>query len=63
MLDPHRVLVDVRDRLENVAQVRALLARGFEGPYSFEPFAPEVHALADPEAALRESIDYLKAQI
>jgi 2-keto-myo-inositol isomerase len=63
MLDPHRVLVDGRDRLQNLPQIRTLLARGFEGPYSFEPFAPEVHALADPRSALRESIDYLKARV
>lgn len=63
MLDPHRVLVDPADRLENVPQVRALVAAGFDGPYSFEPFAPEVHALADPGAALRASIDYVTSQV
>ena len=63
MLDPHRVLVDASDRLENLAQIKALVAAGFEGAYSFEPFAPEVHALADPGAALGASIDYLKSQI
>jgi 2-keto-myo-inositol isomerase len=63
MLDPHRVLVDGADRLRNLPQIRALLAAGFDGPYSFEPFAPEVHDLADPAAALGESIDYLQAQI
>jgi 2-keto-myo-inositol isomerase len=63
MLDPHRVLVDRADRLENVSQIRALLARGFEGPYSFEPFAPEVHQLADPGSALRASMDYVAAQV
>lgn len=63
MLDPHRVLVDGRDRLENVAQIKSLVASGFKGPYSFEPFAPEVHELADPEAALRESMRYVAAQL
>jgi 2-keto-myo-inositol isomerase len=63
MLDPHRVLVDGADRLENVSQIRALLARGYEGPYSFEPFAPEVHQLADPGSAFRESMDYVAAQV
>jgi 2-keto-myo-inositol isomerase len=63
MLDPHRVLVDHVDRLENVSQIRALLARGFQGPYSFEPFAPEVHQLADLGSALRASMDYVAAQV
>jgi 2-keto-myo-inositol isomerase len=39
MLDPHRVLIDETDRLENLAQIRALIAAGYNGPFSFEPFA------------------------
>lgn len=63
MLDAHRVLVDAADRLGNVAQMKALLAAGYAGPFSFEPFAEEVHALPDPEAALAESMAYLRAQL
>ena len=63
MLDPHRVLVDEGDRLENLAQIRALRVAGYDGPFSFEPFAPEVHALADPQAALAASIDHLRANL
>lgn len=63
MLDAHRVLVDAADRLENLPQIKALLAAGYTGPFSFEPFAEEVHNLADPEAALAESIAYVKAQL
>jgi 2-keto-myo-inositol isomerase len=46
-----------------VAQMKALVAAGYDGPYSFEPFAPEIHGLADPAAALGASIDYVKAQV
>lgn len=63
MLDPHRVLVDGADRLENIPQIKALLAAGFDGPFSFEPFAPEVHDLADPQGALGESMNYINAQL
>ncbi|GLK64396.1 TIM barrel protein [Paracoccus kondratievae] len=63
MLDPHRVLVDGDDRLENVAQLRALLADGYDGPVSFEPFAPEVHALDDIETALRESMALVRQAV
>lgn len=59
MLDAHRVLVDADDRLDNVPQIRALIEGGYTGPFSFEPFAADVHALADPEAALRASMDHL----
>jgi 2-keto-myo-inositol isomerase len=59
MRDPHRVLVTPGDRLGNIAQIEALQAAGWNGPVSFEAFAPEVHALADPEAALRASMDLM----
>lgn len=59
MLDAHRVLVDGHDRVENLPQIRALLDAGFEGPYSFEPFATEVHDLTDPARALRDSLGYI----
>ena len=59
MLDAHRVLVDADDRLENAPQIRTLLDLGYAGPFSFEPFAAEVHGLADPEAALRESMAHV----
>ncbi|MBW8283735.1 MAG: TIM barrel protein, partial [Rhizobium sp.] len=61
--DSHRVLVDSDDRLDNVGQIRALRAAGYSGPLSFEPFAPSVHALTDPRAAVRESIDYIRAAV
>jgi 2-keto-myo-inositol isomerase len=61
MLDAHRVLVDAADRLENLPQIQALIAAGYDGPYSFEPFAAEVHDLADPQAALAASIDHVRA--
>ncbi|EYD78221.1 Inosose isomerase [Rubellimicrobium mesophilum DSM 19309] len=60
MLDAHRVLVDGADRLGNLAQIRALLDAGYEGPFSFEPFATEVHDLADPTQALRDSIGVIE---
>jgi 2-keto-myo-inositol isomerase len=63
MRDAHRVLIDEEDRLDNVGQVRALLTAGYAGSFSFEPFAEKVHALADPEGALRTSISYLSARL
>ena len=63
MEDAHRVLVDGADRLGNVAQLRALAEAGYDGPVSFECFAPEVHALADPVAAIRASMAYLDGRL
>jgi 2-keto-myo-inositol isomerase len=63
MADRHRVLVDGRDRLGNVAQLRALAAAGYEGAVSFECFAPEVHGAADPASALRRSMEFIRAEV
>lgn len=59
MRDPHRVLVTPGDRLGNLDQIAALQATGWSGPVSYEAFSPEVHALTDPEAALRASMEYI----
>lgn len=61
MRDAHRVLVDAADRLDNLGQIRGLLAAGYAGPLSFEPFAAEVHALSGIGAALRTSMDFIRA--
>lgn len=63
MRDPHRVLVDRDDRLGNVAQISALLAGGYAGPFSFEPFAPTVHALASPGEAVLQSMRFIIAEL
>jgi 2-keto-myo-inositol isomerase len=63
MRDSHRVLVGPEDRLDNVGQIRALQQAGYKGPFSFEPFAAEVHALKDPAASLKASMDYLATRV
>ena len=63
MRDSHRVLVGPKDRLGNVAQLRALRAAGYGGPLSFEPFAVELRALPDPAKAIGESMDFIRAAL
>jgi 2-keto-myo-inositol isomerase len=55
------VLVDAQDRLGNIPQIRTLVAAGYTGPFSFEPFSEEVQAIADPAPALKASMDYIAA--
>ncbi len=62
MRDPHRILVDAADRLDNAGQIRRLRAEGYQGPFSFEPFAPSVHALDDPAKAIAASMEYLESR-
>jgi 2-keto-myo-inositol isomerase len=57
--DAHRVLVGEADLMDNVGQIRSLLQGGYGGPFSFEPFSAEIHALPDVAAALRASIAFL----
>jgi len=61
--DPHRVLVDGRDRLNNIGQIRSLIQGGYQGPFSFELFAEEVHRLDDIEAALIESMAFIRSAL
>ena len=43
--DEHRVLISERDRLENRRQIEQLIALGYTGDISFEPFAGEVQSM------------------
>lgn len=63
MEDAHRGLVDERDRLCNVAQIRALLKAGYDGAISYECFSPETHALTDPQRAIRRSFEFISSQL
>ena len=63
MEDEHRVLVDVNDRLGNVAQLHALLDAGYDGTVSFEAFSPDVHAVTNPAPELLASVRFIKSQL
>jgi 2-keto-myo-inositol isomerase len=63
MRDSHRRLVGEDDAIGNVVQMRALRSAGFEGPFSFEPFAPELHELTDITPELASSIEYLQEKV
>lgn len=63
MRDGHRVLVGAGDRLGNVAQLQKLLASGYAGYLSFEPFAAHITAAADIEQRLSASMAYLSTAV
>jgi 2-keto-myo-inositol isomerase len=63
MQDGHRILVDGRDRLGNIEQIRALLTGGYAGAFSYEPFSPEVHMLGNPAGAIRASMDFIHERL
>ena len=59
MQDRDRVLVDRNDRLGNADQIKELHMAGYRGPISLEPFAPSVHAFADPAKELAGSFSFI----
>ncbi|MCX5515862.1 xylose isomerase [Kaistia algarum] len=61
--DPHRVLIGGDDRIDNIGQIRALVAGGYQGYFSFEPFAKEIHEINDIEGALRASLAYVDQEL
>jgi 2-keto-myo-inositol isomerase len=63
MGDRHRMLVDERCRLGNLAQIAGLVAQGYAGPISFEAFAPAVHDSEDPRGDLRRSMEFIRARL
>ena len=60
MRDPQRVLVDANDMIDNRGQVQKLIAAGYKGYVSFEPFAAEVHKSKMIARELARSMDYLE---
>ena len=60
MRDAQRVLVDAHDMIDNRGQVRKLMADGYKGYVSFEPFAAEVHKSKMIARELARSMDYLE---
>jgi 2-keto-myo-inositol isomerase len=60
MRDPQRVLVDSHDVIDNAGQVRKLIAGGYKGHVSFEPFNSDVHKSKQIARELARSMDYLE---
>ena len=63
LTDPMRGLVDAEDQLGNIEQLSELFDAGYNGPISFEPFAPNVIALTDPAPYLKKSFEFIEKEI
>ena len=63
MTDELRGLITAGDRLRSTDQLRDLLKAGYTGPVSFEAFAPDLHAIADPVPAIRASMDFMRTSL
>jgi len=63
LTEPDRGLVDNRDIALNIPQLKDLRDAGYAGFVSVEPFDPKVWVDPALEAALRESIAYMKKSV
>lgn len=59
--DDHRILITDKDNLKNLEQIRLLIALGYKGDFSFEPFARDVQEMEIEalKAAINLSIDFI----
>jgi 2-keto-myo-inositol isomerase len=53
--DEHRILVNMNDKMDSIEQINILEKNGYQGLYSFEPFAPSIQGMN--KAALKEAIN------
>jgi 2-keto-myo-inositol isomerase len=60
MRDSERVLVDANDMIDNKGQVNKLIAGGYSGYVSFEPFNADVHKSKQIGRDLARSMDWLE---
>jgi 2-keto-myo-inositol isomerase len=63
LTEPDREFVFVNDRAGNVAQLRALLAAGYDGYVSMEPFSPDTQRDPMIGARLKASLEFLDAAV
>jgi len=59
--DAHRILIGFADKLKSREQIEKLVALGYAGDISFEPFAKDIQQLEIEElkTAINESIEYI----
>lgn len=63
LTEPDRGLVFAGDRVGNIAQLRSLIAAGYSGYISLEPFDPGVQGDPDLPRKLRASLDHVAAGV
>lgn len=61
LTEPDRGLIFIDDRVDNIGQLRRLIAAGYSGFVSMEPFSPAVQQDPELSSRLRASLEYLSA--
>ena len=61
--DSHRSIVDNKDIIENISQIKTLLNNNYKGQFSFEPFSEELIKTKDIYNIVNRSINFIKTKI
>ena len=61
--DSHRSIVDDKDIIENISQIKTLLNNNYKGQFSFEPFSEELIKTKDIYNIVNRSINFIKTKI
>jgi len=61
LTDAHRALVDSKDTLDNIGQIKSMVDGGYNGPVSMEVFAPDVHQSPYLASQLQDSFDFINS--
>ena len=57
--DPHRFFVQEKDITSCLKQINELIKSGYDGYFSFEPFAKEIWRCPDPGTLIEASMNYI----
>ena len=63
MQDAHRFFVQKKDITFCIKQIEELLNRGYNGYFSFEPFADEIWDYSDPGLSIKSSMNFIIEKI
>ena len=63
LTEPERILISPGDRVENIQQLKKLIAFGYQGFISMEPFNPEVQSLPNLQSMLKDSLKFVHASL
>lgn len=59
MRDDDRELIDEKDIIKNLDQMKSLITNGYKGIFSFEPFSKKIQNIDDPSSRIINNIEYL----
>ena len=63
MLDDHRSIIDDKDMLENIHQIKKLCDSNYQGYFSFEPFSNTLIKEKNIFKIVKKSFNYIESNL